>query len=125
MRAQVIVVAVLAALGGPAAARRGGKRVELLHQTDSAVGVSSTVLNGRDPPGHLVDGRLDTAWNSRTGDLVGAWIRFRVPEDAEVEEIRLTAGYAARHGRDDWFLMNPRITQVQVSRGAAAIGRFD
>src|SRR5689334_7769770 len=48
--------------------------VDLLHHTAAAIAVSSNVDNPHDFPEHLVDGKRDTAWNGRTGDLVGAWI---------------------------------------------------
>ncbi len=90
--------------------------VELLHATKSKVAVSSVVANNTIFPTDLVDGKLDTAWNSRTGDLTTGWIEFRVPREAHVSKIRLTAGFATFHGKDDYFTMNYRIRAVHVKR---------
>src|SRR5262245_35308962 len=79
------------AASGPSVATPA--EVELLHAVPAVVAVSSTVANQNDKPEHLVDGRLETAWNSRTGDLVGGWIAFRLPRDVTVKKIKLTAGY--------------------------------
>ena len=90
--------------------------VELLHSTKAKVAVSSVVANNTIFPTDLVDGKLDTAWNSRTGDLKTAWIEFRVPREAHVSKIRLTAGFATFHGKDDYYTMNYRIRSVHVAR---------
>src|SRR6187397_2286996 len=66
---------------------------DLLHFTEARIGVSSKVDNPRDFAEHVADGKLDTAWNGKTGDLVGGWIGFRVPSSARVRVIELTAGY--------------------------------
>src|SRR3954447_19112618 len=42
---------------------------DLLHFTEARIGVSSKVDNPRDFAEHVADGRLDTAWNGKTGDL--------------------------------------------------------
>lgn len=70
--------------------------VNLLTSTPTTVAVSSTVANANILPEHLVDGKLATAWNSRTGELVGSWIAVRVPPDAKVKTIKLTAACASR-----------------------------
>jgi hypothetical protein len=88
----------------------------LLDLVPSVVAVSSAVQNPRDFPEHLVDGRIDTAWNSKTGDLVGGWIAFRVPADARVRRIEMTVGYDKVRGELDLFTANHRITKVAVSR---------
>ena len=54
--------------------------VSLIPWTESRVAVSSTVDNPKDYPEHLLDGKLDTAWNGKTGDLTG-FIAFRVPRE--------------------------------------------
>jgi hypothetical protein len=89
--------------------------VELLHTVEATVAVSSKVDNPHDYPEHLVDGKPETAWNSRTGDLHG-FVTFRVPQSARVLRIELTAGYD-KMGRDgDLFTMNHRIAKLRVSR---------
>jgi hypothetical protein len=83
---------------------------------DSTVAVSSTVANARIVPEHLVDGDPATAWNSRTGDLVGAWIAIRLPPAAHVDVIKIAAGFTQVDKKADLFTMNPRIRKVRVSR---------
>ena len=45
--------------------------IDLLHVVPCVVAVSSKVDNPKDFPEHLVDGKNETAWNSKTGDLHG------------------------------------------------------
>src|SRR4051812_29610563 len=88
--------------------------VELLHRTDASVRVSSTVQNPANLPLHLVDGSLDTAWNSRTDDLVGAWIEVTVPPGATVDAVRLTAGYTFVGAHGDLFPANQRVRSIRI-----------
>src|SRR5580704_16817047 len=90
--------------------------INLLTLPGSIVAVSSTVDNAKITPEHLVDGDLGTAWNSRTGDLVGAWIAVRVPSDAHVSAIRLTAGFTKKDAHGDLFVMNQRVRTVRILR---------
>jgi hypothetical protein len=53
--------------------------VELLHATPSTIRVSSRVANKAIVPAHIADHDLATAWSSRSGDLVGAWVDVNVP----------------------------------------------
>jgi hypothetical protein len=89
--------------------------VDLLHFTSAAVAVSSNVNNPRDYPEHLIDGRPETAWNGKTGLLNGK-ITFRVPVESHVRRIELSAGYDKKGPKGDYFLMNHRITKVEVRR---------
>ena len=96
---------------------------DLLHFTDARLGVSSKVDNPRDFAEHVADGRLDTAWNGKTGDLVGGWIGFRVPAVARVKLIELTAGYVATSRKgEDLFALNHRIARVRVTRDGVSLG---
>jgi hypothetical protein len=95
--------------------------VDLLYETNAVVAVSSRVNNPRDLPDHLVDRKPETAWNGRTGDLVGAWIAFRVPTDAHVDYLTMSAGFDKKTDAGDLFLMNHRVAEVEVSRNGAAI----
>jgi hypothetical protein len=105
-----------AAVADRVASDAGPALVELLHAVPSTVRVSSKVRNKAIKPQHLVDRDLQTAWNSMTGDLVGAWIEVPVPGGATVEEIRLTVGHTGKGKKgEDWFLMNPRIRRVIVT----------
>jgi hypothetical protein len=99
--------------------------VELLHHVPATVTVSSVVQNKAIKPEHLVDGNLDTAWNSRTGELVGAWIDVMVPAGAAIEELRMTAGHTGHgpHG-EDYFTMNPRIRSADVLHGDKKLATF-
>ncbi len=96
--------------------------VNLLDVVPAKVSVSSAVRNPRDFPEHLVDGRLDTAWNGKTNDLAGGWIAFRVPADTHVTRVELTAGYDKVKGALDLFAANHRIAKVRVSRNGVSLG---
>jgi hypothetical protein len=99
-----------------AVADAGARLVDLLHLAGAKAAVSSTVANAKYQPKDLVDGNLATAWNSRTGDQIGAWIEFRVPAAAHVAKIQLTVGFTATGPEGDYFTMNPRISAVHVTR---------
>ena len=109
---------VLAALAGVAHA----DEVNLLTHAPTTVAVSSTVANASIVPDHIADGKLATAWNSKTGELVGAWVAVRLPADAKVSAVKLTAGFAHKDRRGDLFTMNPRIKKVRVSHNGKPIG---
>ncbi|MFO0624882.1 MAG: hypothetical protein U0325_04640 [Polyangiales bacterium] len=94
--------------------------VDLVHHLGLIVQVSSTVGNGRDLPTHLVDGDLNTAWSSRTGELVGAAVSVSLPDDAEVTAIALTAGLT-RTVPQDLFRMNPRVARVEIARDGVVL----
>jgi len=99
----------------------GSSLVDLLAVTPSRIAVSSAVRNPRDFPEHLIDGDPNTAWNSKTGDLVGATIAFRVPGDARVEAIEMTAGYVRVKDANDLFTMNHRIRRVEILRNGTSL----
>jgi hypothetical protein len=94
------------------------KEVNLLQSAPTTVAVSSTVDNAAIVPEHLVDGKLDTAWNSRTGDLAHAWIAVRVPVDAHVSKLKLTVGFA----KGDYFTQNYRIDRVHITHDGKDLG---
>lgn len=73
---------------------------------------------------HLVDGDLETAWNSKTGDLVGAYIEVRVPAEAEVVALAMTPGFTKGSGDHDLFLGNHRVSRVRVSRDGTPLGEL-
>lgn len=88
--------------------------VELLHKYLSTIEVSSHVMNRTIKPEHLVDRDFNTAWNSKTGELVGAWIHVRT-WGAQMQDVRLTVGHTGKGPKgEDYFTMNPRITQVTI-----------
>jgi len=90
---------------------RISKISNLLYTTDARVAVSSKVDNPKDFPEHLIDGKPETAWNGRTGDLNG-WIGFRIPKEARVAFVAITAGF----DKKDLFTQNHRIKKVKVTR---------
>ena len=93
--------------------------VDLLHHAPARLAVSSNVKNPRDYPEHLVDGNVGTAWNSRTGDLVGATIAFEIPADASIQSLVLSAGFDKVSAKgEDLFTMNHRIRSVAVYAGS-------
>lgn len=92
-------------------------KVNLLTQTPSIVAVSSTVDNAAIKPEHIADGKLDTAWNSRTGELT-PHVLVRVPATAKITSIKLTAGFTKVDKKlGDLFTMNPRISRVRITSG--------
>ena len=94
-----------------------GAPIDLLHYGAARVNVSSNVDNPRDLPEHLVDGNEATAWNGRTGDLVGARISFAFPKTAKITSLSLSAGWNKVNARgEDLFLMNHRIKKVTILR---------
>ncbi len=99
--------------------------VDLFHTVDCTVAVSSKVDNPKDFPEHLVDGKKETAWNGKTGDLTG-FVLFRVPKSARVLKVEITPGFdkIAKDG-GDLFTMNHRITKVRLSREGKAIKEVD
>ncbi|MGC4069367.1 MAG: hypothetical protein QM784_32900 [Polyangiaceae bacterium] len=98
--------------------------VNLLHEVPTRIAVSSTVKNPHDFPEYLIDNHLETAWNGRTGDLVGGWIEFELPADVSVHAIELTSGYSRVKGNVDLFLANHRISRVEVLRNGESLGEF-
>lgn len=98
--------------------------VELLHRAGAKVTVSSVVVNPKIHPGDLIDGDRGTAWNSRTGELDGAWIAFRVPAGAHVTRIAMTVGFTGKGPEGDYFVMNRRIREVRVTRDGDKPRRF-
>jgi hypothetical protein len=115
MRVAAGVMIVLAVTMCLASADPAAREVNLLVSTPTVVGVSSSVTSRALRPENLVDGRLDTAWSSKTNDLVGAWITVAVPADVHISAIKLTAGMTRKDpSRGDLFTMNPRITKIRV-----------
>jgi|GEM_PF-2186238 len=105
----------------PAAA---GEPVDLLQSAPVELAVSSVYRDQKAQVARLFDGDLETAWNSASGDLVGAWIEIRVPPSAEVTAMALTAGFTHRTDRDDLFLGNHRVARVRVLRDGAELGTY-
>ena len=100
------------------------KNVNLLQMVPARIAVSSAVRNPHDFPEYLVDNHLETAWNSQTGDLVGGWIDFQIPNDAMVHSIEMTCGFSRVKGKSDLFVLNHRISRVEVIRNGQKLGEF-
>jgi hypothetical protein len=107
-----LVGAALALVSGSAQAQS----IDLLHAVSSEVAVSSVYRNQAEQAEALVDGSLDTAWNSRSGELTTSWIEFRVPASARVASVDLTVGFTKMLGRTDLFVGNHRVRRVRVLR---------
>src|SRR4051812_321727 len=74
----------------------GGGPIDLFRAVPSTIRVSSNVKNRAIKPEHIADGNMETAWNSATGELVGAWIEISV-DGAEIESLKMTVGHTG-HG---------------------------
>jgi hypothetical protein len=97
--------------------------VDLFRAVPTTVTVSSTVANKAILPRHLVDRDLGTAWNSATGELVGAWILITIPDGSMVQELRMTAGFTGKGpAGEDYFTMNPRIRSVTLEADGKPVG---
>lgn len=98
--------------------------IDLLHAVPTRVTASSAYRGDPAQVGRLFDGSLETAWNSQTGDLTGAWISITVPAEAQVTELRMTAGFTHLQGERDLFTGNHRVAEVRVSRDGTDLGTF-
>ena len=99
--------------------------VNLLTAVPAQVVVSSVSSPGMSGPSRMVDGRLDTAWNSRSGDLVGAWVAVSLPADAQVTGLRLVPGYLRNYQGVEQWERNHRIRRIAVWHDGAPVGEFD
>ena len=105
--------AVWAVLGGTAYA----DPINLTASVPTTIATSSTVDNAAIKPEHIADGKLDTAWNSQTGDLT-PHVMIRVPAGSRVTALKLTVGFTKVDKKlGDLFTMNPRIKKVRVTSG--------
>ena len=76
--------------------------------------VSSEVNNGKDIPDRLVDGNMDTAWQSRSGDLTTAWIDVDLPAGVTVHRLGLTEGFVKLTTKQDLFTGNVRVAEIDA-----------
>ncbi len=92
--------------------------VDLLRRAPgTTLRVSSRVRNKTIKPEHIFDGNLNTAWNSVTGELAGAWVQIEAETDSHIVEVRMTVGHTGKGKKgEDYFTMNPRITKLKVIR---------
>ncbi len=90
--------------------------LNLLHETDAELTLSSRVDNPRDYPEHLVDGKRETAWNGKTGDT-NAWIEVNLDPRVHVASFEITAGF----DKGAPFEQNLRIKKVKVERDGVLV----
>jgi hypothetical protein len=90
--------------------------MDLLQSVPTAVATSSAYRDSERQVPLLFDGDLATAWNSRSGELAGAWIDVRVPAGATGTSIAITAGFVRVGENGDLFTGNHRVARVKVSR---------
>jgi hypothetical protein len=99
--------------------------IHLLPAVPSTIRLSSRVKNNAIKPEHIADGKLETAWNSATGELKGAWVEVSV-DGASIDAIKLTVGHTGRGAKgEDYFTMNPRIRAVTITDDGKPLGRFE
>lgn len=98
--------------------------VDLLRSVRTDLAVSSVYRDQALQTARLVDGDLETAWNSRTGELAGAWIEVRIPASATVTAIALTAGFTKVNDGSDLFTGNHRVSRIRVLRDGTEVGSF-
>jgi hypothetical protein len=98
--------------------------VDLLRSVRTDLAVSSAFRDRSSQAVLLADGDLQSAWNSRTGDLVGAWIEVRLPASVTVTSIELTAGFTKQTADKDLFTGNHRISRVRVTREGVEVGTY-
>ena len=97
------------------AAPARAQEVDLLHAIGADVAVSTTYRNQRGQADALIDGDLETAWNSRTGELTTSWIEVRLPPTAHVTSLAMTVGFTHVSERGaDLFPGNHRVRRVRV-----------
>lgn len=108
------------AAASPIAAPVGEDLVRRLALTVRA----SSTTGGSTTADKMLDNDLTTAWNSRTGDLVGAWFETTVPAGVTVQSFAMTAGFTHRSGANDLFAGNHRTERVRVSLNGVAVGEF-
>ena len=115
-------VLVFVGLGASRADADAPRPVNLLTAVPTTVAVSSTVDNAKIRPEHMVDGNPKTAWNSRTGQIIGAWVDLRVPADVRVAELRLSIGFTAVDKKlGDLFTQNARIKKLRIYRAGKVL----
>jgi hypothetical protein len=118
------VMAGLVLTWGVASSALAQEPVDLLHAVGTDVAVSSVYRDRQSQVERLVDGDPATAWNSRTGDLAGAWIEVRLPADAQVTGIGIIPGFARTGGATDLFTGNHRVARIRVLREGVEVGSF-
>lgn len=97
--------------------------VNLLDAIRTEVATSSVYRDHTNQIAHLFDGDVESAWNSRTGDLESPWIEIRLPADAQVTSMQMTAGLT-RTGSSGLFTQNHRVARVRVLHDGQELGVY-
>jgi len=105
---------IASTIADAALAEAGPEDFELIAGTGALVEVSSMVDNNHDLPEHIADHDPSTAWNGRTGDLVGGWVGVRLAHDRYVHYATIVVGFDKKTDSEDLFTANHRITRVRV-----------
>ncbi len=92
--------------------------VDLLYLEGASVSVSSTEEDSPNVPAYLVDGSFDTAWKSKRGESVGAWIRVKVPKERYLERLSIALHESKKQ-------QSANRLHVRVSMDDASLGEFD
>lgn len=100
------------------------QEIELLHNARTVLGVSSSSNSQKLSPRSMVDRDFETAWNSQTGDLIGAQISLEVPAAAHVNTLKLTVGFTGSNKKGDLFVRNHRLRKIALARNGLRIGEF-
>jgi hypothetical protein len=117
-----VVIAIALVVLAPSARADDAPLVNLLTSVPSTIAVSSTVDNVRIRPEHIADGKLETAWNSATGQILGAWVEVRVPAGTQIKQIKLTPGFSVVDKKQgDLFTKNARIKKLRLYHGGRPI----
>lgn len=96
----------------------------LMTQFTLPVTASSTLPGSGTVLSHLTDGNLRTAWNSQTGDLVGAWFEVTVPSGVSVQSFAMTAGFTDQNRTGDLFTQNHRVAKVNMRYNGEVVGEY-
>lgn len=98
----------------PSSTRASLPSLDLLRAVAANVVVSSVYRGDPLQAIHLADGSLETAWNSRSNELLQSWIEIQLPREVQVSSIDMTVGFTQQTEHADLFTGNQRIARVRV-----------
>jgi hypothetical protein len=119
--AVLTIATVICATIAAATAKQPPRARNLLQQEGAIVAVSSSRTTDTERADHVADDNVASAWRSKPGDVVGAWIAFRVV--GKVGPITMTVGDT--RGDDVHFRASPRVRKVKVFRDGKPVGVFE
>lgn len=94
--------------------------VDLLRAVAANVVVSSAYRDDPMQAMHIADGDLETAWNSRSQELLQSWFEVHLPAEVQVSAIEMTVGFTQQTQTADLFTGNQRIARVRILHEGAA-----